>query len=76
MYVFINLLKAKYGPVPFSVIQQDPYGVRPIRKLIDSCAFNIYGHWVKRSNDQNRGALFENTLRVYEYQHEQDVFSS
>lgn len=39
-----------------------PYKVKTFRKLIDSCAFRIYGHWVQRKRDdiQNRGALFEN----------------
>lgn len=34
---------------------------RRIRRLIDKCAFQIYAHWVKKSNDQDRAALFENT---------------
>ena len=44
-------------------VLNDPYGFKPIRRLIDGCAFKIYSHWVKRSNDQvqNRAALFENT---------------
>lgn len=39
-----------------------PYKVKVFRKLIDGCAFRIYGHWVQRKRDdiQNRGALFEN----------------
>lgn len=39
-----------------------PYKVKTFRKLIDGCAFRIYGHWVQRKRDdiQNRGALFEN----------------
>lgn len=49
-------------PVTFESVLREPYGVKPIRKMIDSCAFRIYGHWVKRNKDQNqnRGALFEN----------------
>lgn len=39
---------------------RDPYGVKGIRKLIDACAFRIYGHWVKKGERQNRAALFQN----------------
>ena len=36
-----------------------PYDNRYVRSLIDACAFHIYGHWVKRGEEQNRAALFE-----------------
>lgn len=36
-----------------------PYDNRFVRSLIDACAFHIYGHWVKRGEEQNRAALFE-----------------
>ena len=38
-----------------------PYENRFVRSLIDACAFQIYGHWVKRGEEQNRAALFEST---------------
>lgn len=38
-----------------------PYDNRFVRSLIDACAFQIYGHWVKRGEEQNRAALFEST---------------
>lgn len=38
-----------------------PYENRLVRSLIDGCAFHIYGHWVKRYEEQNRAALFETT---------------
>ena len=41
-------------------IGQIPYENRFVRSLIDGCAFRIYGHWVKRGEEQNRAALFEN----------------
>ena len=41
-----------------------PYEQRYIRTLIDSCAFHIYGHWVKRGEEQNRAALFETTPKM------------
>ena len=40
-------------------IGTNPYENRFIRKLIDTCAFNIYSPWVKRGEEQNRAALFE-----------------
>ncbi|KAG8122828.1 hypothetical protein E2320_018242 [Naja naja] len=46
------------------VLQRDPYGLKPVRKLIDACAFRIYGHWVKKGEAQNRAALFENTPKA------------
>jgi phosphorylase kinase gamma subunit len=36
-----------------------PYENRFVRSLVDSCAFHIYGHWVKRGEEQNRALLFE-----------------
>ncbi len=36
-----------------------PYDNRFVRSLIDGCAFHVYGHWVKRGEEQNRAALFE-----------------
>uniref|UniRef100_A0A8C5DY91 phosphorylase kinase n=1 Tax=Gouania willdenowi TaxID=441366 RepID=A0A8C5DY91_GOUWI len=59
MRIYCNYRRAK--PVTKEVIQSDPYAVKPIRKLIDACAFKIYGHWVKKGQTQNRAALFENT---------------
>ncbi|XP_019619985.1 PREDICTED: phosphorylase b kinase gamma catalytic chain, skeletal muscle/heart isoform-like isoform X2 [Branchiostoma belcheri] len=44
----------------FQNVAEDPYRVRGIRRVIDGCAFRIYGHWVKKGEDQNRAALFEN----------------
>uniref|UniRef100_A0A3B3RU40 phosphorylase kinase n=1 Tax=Paramormyrops kingsleyae TaxID=1676925 RepID=A0A3B3RU40_9TELE len=51
-------------PVTKEVIKSDPYAVKPIRKLIDACAFKIYGHWVKKGQTQNRAALFENSPKA------------
>lgn len=47
-------------PVTRELLTRDPYGVKGIRKLIDACAFRIYGHWVKKGERQNRAALFQN----------------
>ncbi|CAH0713990.1 unnamed protein product, partial [Brenthis ino] len=31
----------------------DPYTMRALRKVIDGCAFRVYGHWVKKGEGQN-----------------------
>ena len=37
----------------------NPYKYKTYRRFIDTSAFNIYGHWVKKGEQQNRAALFE-----------------
>ncbi|KAM5179426.1 phosphorylase b kinase gamma catalytic chain, skeletal muscle/heart isoform 1-T4 [Mantella aurantiaca] len=51
-------------PVTKEIVARDPYAIKPIRKMIDACAFRIYGHWVKKGEQQNRAALFENTAKA------------
>lgn len=51
-------------PVTREMVMRDPYSLRPLRRLIDACAFRIYGHWVKKGQEQNRAALFENTPKA------------
>ncbi|XP_026489090.1 phosphorylase b kinase gamma catalytic chain, liver/testis isoform isoform X2 [Vanessa tameamea] len=46
--------------VPLCDALIDPYAMRALRKVIDGCAFRVYGHWVKKGEGQNRAALFEN----------------
>ncbi|XP_016108763.1 phosphorylase b kinase gamma catalytic chain, skeletal muscle/heart isoform-like [Sinocyclocheilus grahami] len=62
MRIYCNYRRAK--PVTKEVIKSDPYAVKPIHKLIDACAFKIYGHWVKKGQTQNRAALFENSPKA------------
>lgn len=66
---FYKFAKNKLQPVTFDTILREPYGVKPLRKMIDGCAFRIYGHWVKRNKDenQNRAALFENKPQKERY---------
>ncbi|KAE8578656.1 hypothetical protein XENTR_v10023718 [Xenopus tropicalis] len=47
-------------PVTTQLLMRDPYGIKGVRRLIDACAFRIYGHWVKKGERQNRAALFQN----------------
>ncbi|XP_066551298.1 phosphorylase kinase, gamma 1b (muscle) isoform X1 [Amia ocellicauda] len=60
--IYYQYRRAK--PVTKEVVTRDPYALKPIRKLIDACAFKIYGHWVKKGQTQNRAALFENTPKA------------
>ncbi|XP_061924111.1 phosphorylase b kinase gamma catalytic chain, skeletal muscle/heart isoform-like isoform X1 [Entelurus aequoreus] len=62
MRIYCNYRRAK--PVTKEVMKSDPYALKPIRKLIDACAFKMYGHWVKKGQTQNRAALFENTSKA------------
>jgi len=41
----------------------DPYGFPIVRGLIDTGAFKIYHHWVKKNDNQSRAALFETSPR-------------
>ena len=36
------------------------YKQRTLRQQIDAAAFQVYGHWVKREEQQNRMTLFQN----------------
>ena len=63
---FFNRLRFYYhNPPPISkdVILKNPYSVKGFLKLIDGCAFKMYGHWVKKGDNQNRAALFEHSPR-------------
>ncbi|XP_062859825.1 phosphorylase b kinase gamma catalytic chain, liver/testis isoform [Trichomycterus rosablanca] len=51
-------------PLTRELLIRDPYSLRAVRKLIDGCAFRIYGHWVKKGEQQNRAALFQNTSKI------------
>ncbi|ETE66459.1 Phosphorylase b kinase gamma catalytic chain, testis/liver isoform, partial [Ophiophagus hannah] len=51
-------------PVTKELLLCDPYALKGVRKLIDACAFRIYGHWVKKGEQQNRAALFENVPKA------------
>lgn len=50
-------------PISVDIVKSNPYSVKHFRKLIDGCAFKMYGHWVKRADNQNRAALFEHAPR-------------
>lgn len=66
--VWVCIVLQKLRGTPKTVTLRDiipnPYSNRYIRKMIDSCAFSMYGHWVKRGEEQNRAALFETTPKL------------
>lgn len=57
----IRLSHLAYQPkqVPVAASRRDPYTIKVLRKVIDNCAFKVYGHWVKKGEGQSRAALFE-----------------
>lgn len=62
----VRIKRLRYTPEPLSmeVARVDPYRIKVLRKVIDGCAFRVYGHWVKKGEGQNRAALFENTPKI------------
>lgn len=62
----VRLSRLRYTPETLSldVARSDPYRMKALRKLIDGCAFRVYGHWVKKGEGQNRAALFENCAKT------------
>lgn len=60
-----DLCRRKSSPseLPRERLEKDPYSVRDCRRAIDAGAFRIYHHWVKKTDCQNRGALFETEPR-------------
>ncbi|KAK6641895.1 hypothetical protein RUM44_013615 [Polyplax serrata] len=66
----IRLKRIHLSPEPLSLENAilDPYKIKILRKVIDGCAFRMYGHWVKKGEDQNRAALFENQPKMEQKQ--------
>lgn len=55
----LKTLKKQQANIEPIDLMENPYRFKIYRQLIDSAAFNIYGHWVKKDSGQNRAALFE-----------------
>lgn len=55
----LKTLKNKPQPIKLVDLLENPYRFKPYRRMIDTASFNIYGHWVKKGEQQNRAALFE-----------------
>lgn len=56
---FLLTLRKPLISVNMSKLSNNPYEYKYIRKSLDHCAFNMYGHWVKHGEEQSRAALFE-----------------
>lgn len=64
--IAMNRLKSQHLHPPeinIEDLRENPYRIRNFRKAIDGGAFRIYGHWVKKAENQNRAALFENNIK-------------
>lgn len=55
----LKTLKNKPQQIRVNELIENPYRFKTYRKIIDTAAFSIYGHWVKKGEQQNRAALFE-----------------
>ncbi|KAL1502702.1 hypothetical protein ABEB36_007809 [Hypothenemus hampei] len=62
----VRIQRLRFTPEPLSLeaARCDPYRIKILRKIVDGCAFRVYGHWVKKGEGQNRAALFENTPKT------------
>lgn len=61
VHFMVRLKKLKESPEKPSLrlAARSPYKMRIFRKVLDSAAFKVYGHWVKKIPCQNRAAMFE-----------------
>ncbi|VDM22610.1 unnamed protein product [Hydatigera taeniaeformis] len=69
--LFIRILKdlkACGTTLSLYKLTTDPYSNKRLRKLIDALAFDVYSHWIKRGDEQNRAALYENKPRCEQVQ--------
>jgi len=55
----LKLVKKRSQTIETIDLLENPYRFKMYRRIIDTAAFNIYGHWVKKCGHQNRAALFE-----------------
>ncbi|KAL7671737.1 hypothetical protein ACOME3_006640 [Neoechinorhynchus agilis] len=61
----LKSLKGKAAPITTGKeLLLNPYKFKAYRRLVDFGAFDIYSHWVKKTDiQQNRAALFETELK-------------
>ena len=57
--VRLRTLKESPEKPSLKLAATSPYKMRVFRKVLDSAAFKVYGHWVKKIPCQNRAAMFE-----------------
>lgn len=56
--------------ITYTEMKNEPYLNRNLRKLIDTIAFDIYSHWVKKGEEQNRAAVFQTSPKRDRVGHE------
>ena len=60
----VMTLYQQHRPPKVATAIRNPYAIKQIRRLVDTAAFRIYGHWIKKVGDQSRAALYENSSKV------------
>nr|AAW26459.1 SJCHGC04866 protein [Schistosoma japonicum] len=60
---YLRRLKLDAAYLNVNQLSVDPYSNKKLRKIIDTLAYDIYSQWVKKGEEQNRAALFENAPR-------------
>lgn len=58
---FVRLRHLHASPIPIacSTLYDQPYQCKEFRRMIEAVAINIYGHWIKKNDIQNRGSLYQ-----------------
>ncbi|CAF3844294.1 unnamed protein product [Rotaria magnacalcarata] len=72
----INRLRTLYyrpQPIRGKELLENPYRFKSYRKMVDSIAFLLYGHWIKKDEhqSQNRATLFQTEEKSDLVRHEQ-----
>ncbi|CAF0865866.1 unnamed protein product [Rotaria sordida] len=69
----LRTLHYRPQPIRGKDLLENPYRFKSYRKMIDSTAFLLYGHWIKKDEhrNQNRATLFQTTEKSVLVRHEQ-----
>ncbi|CAF3133568.1 unnamed protein product [Rotaria socialis] len=71
----LRTLHYRPQPIRGKDLLENPYRFKSYRKLIDSTAFLLYGHWIKKDEhrNQNRATLFQTEEKCDLVRHEQRI---
>ncbi|CAF0911003.1 unnamed protein product [Rotaria sp. Silwood1] len=69
----LRTLHYRPQPIRGKELLENPYRFKSYRKMIDSTAFLLYGHWIKKDEHQhqNRATLFQTEEKYDVVRHEQ-----
>ncbi|CAF3344962.1 unnamed protein product [Rotaria sp. Silwood1] len=69
----LRTLHYRPQPIRGKDLLENPYRFKSYRKMIDSTAFLLYGHWIKKDEhrNQNRATLFQTEEKCFLVRHEQ-----